>query len=795
MTLYDKKYCSKYKYMKQLLFILFSMFLLITVRAQDTLKLSTKTFDSTLFASDDTLTKNDYLSGLGKIFQTLNKVSGISQTNVVINTINHQMDDDDSAINIIKKRIAPTERILNIRNVQMFYTLLNKISLDTKGYNLRLNQFDNQLDATKKEIFQLRADTLTKHIFKSQELSASLRPQLLELYSKWKNADSIIKHTNRLLDNALARTTANQILIDELLVETQQLLRTIGVKAFTKEGRYLWEPRAKISQIQATNYQASLNDEKRIAAYYFRDSLFQLYVLFAIGIVFFYWIFYNLSSVRKINKLKAFDLLQLNYVNSFPLFTSFIILLSIAPLFDLNAPSIYIEIVVLMLMAVLTVHFWKRLSLHLFYWWLFFVLIFNTLLFIRVLGLPFYMQRNLILIINIISAAAGVYLLIGNKKLYVFYKPIFWVGLLFVFFNAAAVFCNLFGRLTLTNILSLTAIYGFVQAIGLTIFVQVTKEAFLIQIQGSRLRKGYPEYFEFHEIAKGVTRLVSIVALIIWLIVFTTNLNVYNNLQQVFLNFLSFPRKLGSFSFTFSGIILFMVIIWCANFLQKYIAYFFGDTGEDAAFENVAQRSRLLITRLILLVGGFLLAVVASGLPIDRITVIIGALGVGIGLGLQSIVNNFVSGIILIFDRPMRIGDTVEIGGKRGRVKEISVRSSTLLTPEGAEVIIPNGDILSHNIINYTLTNNHIRGDISLNIFREVDAEEIRKIIIEIINVTPNILLQKPPDILISNLSSVVTQIKIYFWCKDVSKLELTKSQLSQSIYKSFEEKQIKFYN
>jgi len=134
--------------------------------------------------------------------------------------------------------------------------------------------------------------------------------------------------------------------------------------------------------------------------------------------------------------------------------------------------------------------------------------------------------------------------------------------------------------------------------------------------------------------------------------VFTTNLNIYETLSDTITQFLTLPRTIGSFTFTLSGALLSVGIIWIANFLQKYIAFFFGDVGDDASFDNKGQRSRLLVTRLILLTLGFLLAVAASGLSMDRITVVLGALGVGIGLGLQSIVNNFVSGIILIFDVP-----------------------------------------------------------------------------------------------------------------------------------------------
>ena len=273
------------------------------------------------------------------------------------------------------------------------------------------------------------------------------------------------------------------------------------------------------------------------------------------------------------------------------------------------------------------------------------------------------------------------------------------------------------------QIFSSTATYAFIQTVALLVFKQSVTEAFLLQIQSSRIRKEYPENFEPGAIVKGISRMVIFCSVVIWLVVFATNLNLFNVLSVKVAELLSkTPRIIGSFSFTLGGVILFLAIIWIANFLQKYIAYFFGDIGDDAAFNNKSHRSRLLITRLVLLIGGFLLAVAASGLPVDRITVILGALGVGIGLGLQSIVNNFVSGIILIFDRTLRIGDTVEIGDRKGRVKEISVRSSTLLTPDGAEVIIPNGDILSHNIVNWTLSNNNIRIEVSFTVDKLVSS-------------------------------------------------------------------------
>lgn len=773
------------------------IFLYGAVAAQDSSRPHRRSFDSTMFANDDTLTRSDYLLGIGRIFQTLNKASVVSQPVPVINAINRRLDEDDSALSIIKARIITTERILNIRNVQMFSTLLDQLEEDTKKYSARLNQFDNELDGIKKEIFNIRKDTVVRQIFRDSTLRASFREQLKQLRVKWKGADSVIKTVNHSIDNTLARTSANQLVVSELQGQVASLLKTTGIKAFGKERKYLWESSSHKKRISrrpsvANDYKKAISDEKKITQYYFSHTRSQIVLLLLSGLVFFFWISYNFRSLRKINKAGALQMLNIQYLKPLPVFASLIFILNLAPLFDLNAPEIYIESIIVLLMLTLTFYFRKRLPGGLFFWWLVFMAIFVAILFGRLFGLPYSLQRWWLLILSGTSFVLALILLLRFKKQYNRYKTFFLATRLFIFLNLLAFICNLFGRVTLANIFSSTAIYAFVQMVALVIFIEVLKEAFLLQIQGSRLRKNYPESFDYDLIAKGILKLAGLLAVIIWLVVFTTNLNIYSTITDQVMSVLTTPRRLGSFSFTLRGVILFLVIIWAANFLQKYIAYFFGDIGDDAAFDNKGQRSRLLITRLVLLIAGFLLAVAASGLPIDKITVILGALGIGIGLGLQSIVNNFVSGIILIFDRPLRIGDTVEIGDKKGRVKEISVRSSTLLTPDGAEVIIPNGDILSHNIVNWTLSNNYKRIDVAFTIDKLIFSEDIRTDVAQIVQSLPDALLQKEPEILINNVTSQSTQLKIFFWCKDIAKTEYARSEAYGAIYKYLEGKGIK---
>ena len=615
----------------------------------------------------------------------------------------------------------------------------------------------------------------------------------MKLRKKRGNADSIIKRVNILIDETLARVSANLITVDELNRQTDALLKSTGPRAFSKERRYLWEPRP-VTQLRqgSQDFSKILSDENKITRFYFEHSRNQIYLLLMTGLIFFYWIFYNFRNLKRLNKLSALDAFNFRYVNPVPVIVSLIFILNLAPLFDLDAPAIYIESIEFLLMLALTVPFSKQLPGRSLYLWIAFTLLFLMLSITRLVGLPFYMQRWWTLCINGASCLLGSFVLLHYKYLYKKYRVIFVVVGLFILFNVLAVICNLFGRVTLTQVLGTTANSALVQAIGLWVFVRLVTEAFLLQIQGSRIRKQYPQHFDFADIARNISLLILLLAIVTWLIAFTTNVNIYAAITDTLSGFLTLPRKLGSISYTLSGIMLFLAIIWSANFLQKYIAYFFGDIGDDAAFDNKGQRSKLLITRLILLIAGFLLAVAASGLPIDKITVILGALGIGIGLGLQSIVNNFVSGIILIFDRPMRIGDTVEIGDKKGRVKEISVRASTLLTPEGAEVIIPNGDILSHNIVNWTLSNNHIRVDVSFTVDRSMITEDVRHAIKSMIESIPGVLPNKSPEILINTITGQSTEMKIYFWCKDVTKTDQTRSEVYAAVYNYLEENKIK---
>jgi len=749
-------------------------------------------FDSTLFMAKDTATSSDYAEDLERVYQILNHVPVVTESFARLPEIDNKLDLEDSALDIIKDRMSQSDRTLNIRNLQMFNTLLDALDKNVKGYTRVLNRYDDALDTIRKEISTLRKDTLMLHLFRDTALKDTFKLQLQQLKGKWRQVDSLVALNTNYINALKSEASAHTITISDLGYRVDQALKAVGTRAFGKERRYIWEPRSpNASRFSRSSFQKSVDSERQLARFYFANNRTNRLWLLMTGILFFFWIWFNFRTLKRLKKLDAVESYHFSFVNPYPVAGSFVFILSLAPLFDLHAPAIYIESIEFLLMVVLSFILRRHLSRFLFYGWCIFLVLFLLLPIVRILGLPFAAQRWAELIVDLAAAVFASFYLFGKHRMGGQLRFVYFAAGLYLLLNVLAVLCNIFGRVTLSQIFGATAVYSFAQTVSLAVFVKLVVETFLLQIVASRVRKGYPENFDLATVSKSIYRFVYFLAVILWLIVFTTNLNLFDALNDWLTDFFGTSREVGSFTFTLGGLVLFLGIIWLANFLQRFIAYFFGDTGDDAAMDDRGQRSRLLITRLVLLIGGFLLAVAASGLSVDRITVILGALGVGVGLGLQNIVNNFVSGIILIFDRPVRIGDTVEVGDKRGRVKEIGIRSSTLLTDDGAEVIIPNGDVLSNHIVNWTLSNNHVRVALTFTIDKSGQTNLDQKAIVEVVKKHPNVLERRDPEVMITTTGSKTLEMKVYFWVKDIVKTPYTTGEIRTSLYRYFDDKGI----
>jgi len=220
---------------------------------------------------------------------------------------------------------------------------------------------------------------------------------------------------------------------------------------------------------------------------------------------------------------------------------------------------------------------------------------------------------------------------------------------------------------------------------------------------------------------------------------------IYDGIEK----FLVTPYTLGSFTFSVNDILLFILILLIASWISQFAEFILQ---EQVLFrsrkrKNFSASISSLVTFSIITVG-FFIAALASGFPLDKLALLISAFGVGIGFGLQNIFNNLVSGVILVFERPLEVGDTIEVGHLLGVVKKIGIRASTVRTFDGSEVIVPNGNLISNELINWTHSDSQRRLIIKVGVAYGTDPNEVIKILLNVAKKNKELLEEPEPYVL-----------------------------------------------
>jgi small-conductance mechanosensitive channel len=213
---------------------------------------------------------------------------------------------------------------------------------------------------------------------------------------------------------------------------------------------------------------------------------------------------------------------------------------------------------------------------------------------------------------------------------------------------------------------------------------------------------------------------------------------------------------------------------------------------EEVLFKKRLEKGvRLSIGRLAhyaIVSAGFLMAISALGFEISKITIMLSALGVGIGFGLQSIANNFVSGLILLFERPVRVGDVIQIGGDWAEIKNIGIRATTVQTFDRADRIIPNGNLISNEVTNWTLTNRQIRLIIPVGVAYGSDVDRVTQTLLNCARTNPQVEKRPDPTVLFLNFGESSLDFELRVFVADFDHRIDVRSALHHQIDRSFRE-------
>ena len=280
--------------------------------------------------------------------------------------------------------------------------------------------------------------------------------------------------------------------------------------------------------------------------------------------------------------------------------------------------------------------------------------------------------------------------------------------------------------------------------------------------QSTSLVKQYPD-----ELIKHTSRFIRVISFLIWLSFVTKNFLIYDSITGWFISLFTDSYELGTLKISIGSIFSFFIAIWLSFTVARFIRFVL----EEEVLSHFDMPRGVpgaigMITRLIIIIFGFIVAFGVAGIDLSNLTIIIGALGVGIGFGLQSIFNNLVSGLILAFERPIQVGDVIQIASLdlMGEVKEIGFRASTIRTFDGAEVIVPNGNFVSNEMINWTLSDKRRRQEILVGVEYGSDLKKVLEVLNKTVADHENVLKNPGPLIIFNGFGDSSLNFRVLFW-------------------------------
>jgi potassium-dependent mechanosensitive channel len=344
-----------------------------------------------------------------------------------------------------------------------------------------------------------------------------------------------------------------------------------------------------------------------------------------------------------------------------------------------------------------------------------------------------------------------------------------------------ALFADLFGYVGLSVLLTQGTVTSAYRAVSLyTVFVVGT---LLISLLQPKITQPVSTTRTDHDLTRRLTFALGATMFLVWLHTTLKLFAVLEPLLAAIRTALNYQIAVGSASFKVSNIVAFV--------LTLIVGYLVASITRALLGEAILPRLKLAyglpnaiatITHYVVLVLVFFLAIAAAGVELSKFTILTGAIGVGLGFGLQNVVNNFVSGLILLFERPVRIGDFLEIGGVTGQVSKIGVRSSTLHAMDGSDLIIPNATLISERVTNWTLTGTQRQILLNIPVAYGNDPTEVRDLLRTTATSHPDVLDFPKPRALFLGFGDNALNFEVRFWAPRPQVVLELKSEVALSI-------------
>jgi potassium efflux system protein len=643
-----------------------------------------------------------------------------------------------------------------------------------------LNNFRYQLDSLSSipALFKFPKDsaTLMRYLKKIVVIAYEVKP-----------VDSVLKEANGNIQTLINQVNLTVFRIQSSLEEIESYQKAMAANAFKRDFGNIWAPE---SHYRSFNQILSHSIVKGLLtlSFYVENNGSRIMILFLLVITCFIY----LRSLKNIYLERA--LLKPGFENQlvlkYPFLSALLIIISLFQFIFISPPFILNVILWLISCISVTLIFKQYISKYWMKIWLMMVVFFFFAAFGNLILQASGMERWLMLGASMVGCISGVFTLIWGPKNELKEKWITYSIGLMSGLEIAATVANLFGRYNLAKALFISGFLNVVISILFLWTVRLINEglALAFNVYSSPNRKLF--YLNYEKIGNRAPALFYVLLVIGWVILFGRNFPAFEYLARPLIEFFTEDRTIGSYTFSISNLLLFFGIMAVSVLISKVVSYFASDWHLDKAQADKSKKqgigSWLLLIRISILSVGLFLAVGAAGIPMDRFTIVLSALGVGIGFGLQTLVNNLVSGLIIAFEKPVNVGDIVDVDGQGGTMKSIGFRSSIISTWDGADVVMPNGDLLNSHLINWSLGGNRKRISIVIGIGYNTDLEKCRQLLKEVLDAEDRILKTPAPLIQYEQFGNSSIDLRIYFWTKHIAEALPTRSDMIIAINKVF---------
>jgi potassium efflux system protein len=698
-------------------------------------------------------------------------------------------------LNKIKDQ-ADTHKASTLRYLFVLRNNLDHVQDVLENWQSDLDAVNDKLVQNQKDLIKFTTDSV---IFKTIPTDSVLRMRFFErrkdVILLWISVDSANRR-NLFKINILQNKVA--VAYTNTLDETDQIddkVKHFAERAFEGEFGYIWDIDPSYNNIKtAVNGTLTLNQTQ---LYYFINKETTTHFISLIFLVLMIvWVIYNREKTKRDHDDPELIFSQANFIYKYPVLSALLIPFVIVPYFYDHPPVLFLETFFLVSL-VLVLMLVKR--------------VFNPNIFTALRSLFFltiiYSVSNLLVqitnldrfVILALTIACAIIAYRFHKKVNAapadYPKNTSFILKIFIGLQVLALVCDVSGRFSLAKIIAITATYNLWLLISLYFVVEIISQGLLLQLQTKKDDDSVISWIDHTLLLVRFKKILNVAAGLLWLFFLFQNLNVDDTATDYVTDILKQPHTVvGDSSFTFGGFLIFIAVIWLSSVMSKIVSYFYDISAQrstDIDALKKKNRTSTLLIRIGVFTVGFFLAVFASNFPLDKITIIISAFGIGIGFGLQNIVNNLVSGLILAFEKPVQIGDIIEVDSRSGTIKEIGIRASKIATSDGAEVIIPNGDLISHHVINWTLSNNNRRVELIVSVKYGSDLEKVKAVLLNLLNAREDIMMEPKPLVFLHNLTGSSADFRILFWADDIGHWLELKDHVLGDIFMVFDKEGI----